>query len=622
MNMRELFSRLRPQADPVNFQAEGPIGSTTYVAELEDKEVTMIPKQAAFKTSPHPANSKDTDSHNEVVHKDAQYGVQKIEATTQAWSKKHLIAAYIMIWIIAFINALEQGMGFGLTSYVTSDFSLHSLASATGVMSSLIGGLTKLPLAKLIDIWGRPQGYMCMVGCLTLGLVMMAACNGVELYAAAQVFYWIGQNGTDYVVSVFVADTSHLKNRGLMFAFLASPYIITSWVAGPLAQAYLGIKMVDGAPVVAGIGWRWAYGTFAIITPIIALPLFGLFQYNYRKAVKAGLMPVRESNRTLVQSLQYYVVQFDALGLLLIIAGLALLLLPFNIYSYQAKGFASPMIICMIVFGVLFLVAFAFWERFGAQVTFIPYRLLKDRTVLGANLLAGIIFFGFYMWNGMFFSFLHVVQDLNFTEATYMGNIYSIGSCLWSFAAGILISKTGKFKAQALFFGVPVTLLGAGLMIHFRQPEVNIGLVVMCQIFIAFAGGTLVITEQIAVMAATTHQYIAVVLAVQYMFSSVGGAIGQTVSTAIWTGTFRDNLIRFLPESELSKVDSIYSNLVTQMAFPEGTPERAAIQAAYGESQKWQLTAAVVSLSLMFPCVLAWRNYNLKEHKQVKGTVV
>jgi len=513
-------------------------------------------------------------------------------------------------------------MGFGLTTYVTSDFSLHSLTSATGVMSSIIGGLTKLPLAKLIDIWGRPQGYMVMVGCLTLGLIMMAACNGVELYAAAQVFYWVGQNGTDYVVSVFVADTSHLKNRGLMFAFLASPYIITSWVTGPLATAYLGIEMVDGVPVVAGIGWRWAYGSFAIITPIIALPLFALFQYNYKKAEKAGLMPVRESNRTFMQSVKYYLVEFDAFGLLLFIAGLALFLLPFNIYSYQPDGFASPMIICMIVFGVLFLIGFAFWERFGAAVTFIPFHLLKDRTVMGANLMAAVIFFGFYMWNGMFFSFLQVVPGLTFTEATYIGNIYSIGSCLWSFAAGGIIAYTGRFKAQALYFGVPVTILGAGLMIQFRQPDVNVGYIVMCQIFIAFAGGTLVITEQIAVMAATTHQYVAVVLAVQYMFSSIGGAIGQTVSTAIWTGTFRDNLLRFLPATELPNVDLIYQDLVQQLSYPVGTPERLGIQAAYGESQKWQLTAAVASLSLLFPCVLAWRNYQLKDHKQVKGTVI
>lgn len=461
-----------------------------------------------------------------------------------------------------------------------------------------------------------------MVSSLSLGLIMMAACNGVELFAAAQIFYWIGHNRTEYVVSIFVADTSRLKNRGLMFVFLDSPFMITSWIAGPLATAYLGIEMRDGKAVIAGIGWRWAYGTFAIVVPVVSLPLFALFQWNYKKAVKAGVMPANPTKRTLPQSVRYYLVQFDAVGLLLIVAGLALLLLPFNIYSYQAQGFASPMIICMIVFGLAFLIGFACWEEFGAPVTFIPFHLLRDRTVVGANLLAAVIFFGFYMWNGTFSSFLQVVPGLSITETTYVGNIYSIGSCLWSFAAGILIAKTDRFKAQALYFGVPVTLLGAGLMIHFRQPDVHIGFIVMCQIFIAFAGGTLVITEQIAVMAATTHQYVAVVLAIQDMFSSVGGAVGQTVSTAIWTGTFRDNLLRFLPQSEVGNVDKIYEDLAQQLSYPVGSPERLGIQAAYGESQKWQLTAAVSSLSLMIPCVLVWRNYQLNDHKQVKGTVV
>lgn len=274
------------------------------------------------------------------------------------------------IWVIAFVNSLEQGMGPNLTTYVTSDFKLHSLTSATGVMSSIIGGLTKLPLAKLIDIWGRPQGYLVMVASSTIGLVLMAVCNGVEVYAAAQVFYWIGNFGTEYVFSVFVADTSRLKNRGLMFAFLASPFIITSWIAGPLATAYLGIKVVNGQKVVAGVGWRWAYGTFAIILPIISFPLFVLFQWNYRKALRLGLMTTDKTKRGLGQSLKYYLVQFDVVGLLLLVAGFALLLLPFSIYSYQPKTFASPMIICMIVFGVAFLVAFAIWEKFGAPVTF------------------------------------------------------------------------------------------------------------------------------------------------------------------------------------------------------------------------------------------------------------
>jgi hypothetical protein len=87
---------------------------------------------------------------------------------------------------------MEQGMTGQLTPYVTSSFQLHSLTAATSIVSSIIGGLTKLPLAKVIDVWGRPQGFMLMTVCLTLGLVMMAGCNGVKTYAAAQVFYWVG----------------------------------------------------------------------------------------------------------------------------------------------------------------------------------------------------------------------------------------------------------------------------------------------------------------------------------------------------------------------------------------------------------------------------------------------
>ena len=123
-------------------------------------------------------------------------------------------------------------------------------------------------------------------------------------------------------------------------------------------------------------------------------------------------------------------------------------------------------------------------------------------------------------------------------------------------------------------------------------------------------------------MAATTHQHVAVVLAIQDMFSAVGGAVGNTVSTAIWTGTFKNNLRRFLPPSELANADMIYQDLTRQLSYPAGSPARLAIQNAYGESQKWQLTATVASLSFMIPCVLAWRDYQLKDHKQAKGTVV
>ncbi len=104
------------------------------------------------------------------------------------------------IWAIYFVDSLQQGMAFALKPYVTSSFYQHSLTATTDIMSSIIGGLVKLPLAKILDIWGRPQGFALSVFFLVIGLAMMAACNDVETYAAAQVFYWLGQACCDPIV--------------------------------------------------------------------------------------------------------------------------------------------------------------------------------------------------------------------------------------------------------------------------------------------------------------------------------------------------------------------------------------------------------------------------------------
>lgn len=207
------------------------------------------------------------------------------------------------------------------------------------------------------------------------------------------------------------------------------------------------------------------------------------------------------------------------------------------------------------------------------------------------------------------------------TRHRYVGQIYTIGSCFWSFPVGIAIRYTGRFKWIALYFGVPLTILGVGLMIQFRQPDVNIGYIVMCQIFIALSGGALVITEQLAAMAATSHQYVAVVLAIEGMFSNIGGAIGSTISAAIWTGTFPEALERRLPASAQDSLLEIYGDLTTQLSYPKGSPTRTAIDASYGEAQKYMLIGATAILALAIVAVLMWRDINVKNFKQVKGMV-
>ncbi|KAH9486188.1 MFS siderochrome iron transporter 1 [Psilocybe cubensis] len=592
-----LFSRIRPQADQPIVDSE---------AEKQSDVESRTPARPIGVVDEQDAQIIDS----EQFTPDAQAGVKKIEAVTTVWTKGALYLAYTMIWIIYFVDSMQQSTTTTLTPYVTSSFGKHSTISATGIVSGIVGGLVKLPLAKVLDIWGRPQGYLMMIVLLTVGLVMMAGCNNVETYAAAQVFYWVGYNGLTYTLGIFIADTSTLRNRSFMFAFATSPYLATTWIGGPLADAFL-----------EGPGFRWGFGSFAIITPAITLPLFFVFYLNYSKAEKMGLITRTPSGRTLSESFKHYAVEFDVVGLFLIISGLALFLLPFSLYSYQENTWRSPMIISMLIIGGLLCIAFVFWERYYARVTYIPYSLLLDRTVLGACILSGTLFVSYYLWATYFFSFLMVVNGLSITEASYVGNTYTMGSCFFALFIGVIIRYTGKFKGLTLWFGVPVTMLGVGLMIHFRQPGVNVGYVVMCQIFIAFAGGTCVICEQTAAMAATSHQFVAVVLAMEGMFASVGGAVGQAVAGAIWTGVFPQKLLELLPEESKQYWPVIYGSLGAQLSFPMGTPERDAINAAYGHAQRYMCIASVCILAISWASVLLWKDINVKKFKQVKGTV-
>lgn len=376
------------------------------------------PRNSPSVTHRLPGSESDDEDfdENELTDPDVQAGVQSIEAVTTVWTKQALWSAFALIWAIYFVDSMQQGATGALTPWVTSKFQHHSLTPTVNVMSNIIGGVFKLTLAKVLDVFGRPQGYLLSIIFTTLGLAMMAACNNVETYAAAQVFYYVGNNGLGYSLSVFLADSSSLRNRGLIFAYSSSPYMVTTWLSGPISEAFL-----------KGPGWRWGFGVFAMITPIVTLPLFFLFMHYNNKAKDLGLIPERNSKRTAYESLLYYCREWDAVGLIMLSAGITMFLLPFNLYSYQKDGWRSPIIIGLLVSGIVLIIGFAIWERWFAKVTFIPYSLLMDRTVLGANILAASTFVSFYAWDSYFVSFLQVVNGLSVTQSSYVAQIYSVG---------------------------------------------------------------------------------------------------------------------------------------------------------------------------------------------------
>jgi hypothetical protein len=221
-----------------------------------------------------------------------------------------------------------------------------------------------------------------------------------------------------------------------------------------------------------------------------------------------------------------------------------------------------------------------------------------------------------------YYSFVLVVYNLSFSNAGYMTQIYNVGSTFWGVVFGVWIRATKHFKYTCLFFGLPLMFLGAGLMVHFRGNDHGIGYLVMCQIFIAFAGGTLVIGEDMAVMAAADRDGVPMMLSLISLFASLGGAIGYAVAAAIYDNTFPQALLRRLPAGARADYETIFlGGYTTQMTYAVDSPIRNAINYAWGDSQKYGAVAATAVLVLAIPSIAVWKNYSV-DKKQNKGTVI
>ncbi|GAB7359192.1 hypothetical protein MBLNU230_g5259t1 [Neophaeotheca triangularis] len=504
-----------------------------------------------------------------------------------------------------FAYEMSSGIFKTLTPYVTSDFDKHSLTATTSVVSNLVSAVVSLPYAKLVEIWGRTQGFALMVASLILGVAMMAGCNNVETYCAAQVFYSVGYYGIKFSVVLFVADVTALRNRAFLIGLVGAPNIAVIWAYGPAAESILET-----------IGWRWGFGMWCIIFVVVFAPLLLIFRTTQR-----NLLPSKQRekvHRTWIQSFVHWCMEFDLIGIVILAAGLGMLLLALDIHGYQPDGWASPTIICLIVFGALLIPGFALYEKYLATSTFIPWQYLTNRTVVTTNIMILCLQVGMMMSSAYFYSFLIVVFRLSVTNATYITNIYYLGNTIMNLFIGVTLRYLGRIKYYALCIAIPCALIGCGLMIKFRTPDSEIGLVILSQILIAFAGGIMFPIEQMTLMAVAPHEHVSALLAVESVFALTGKAIGYAISGAIWTGMFESKLAAYLPESELPNLADIYGSINVQSAYPADSEGFAAIAHAYGDTQRIILIVSTCFFAACGVLIAFWQDIDVKKMKHLR----
>lgn len=91
------------------------------------------------------------------------------------------------IWFLYLVNAFQSSILYSLVPFVTSEFESHSQLNVIYIVADAMTAAIYIPLSKILDLWGRAEGFLVMTCFATLGMIMMAACHNLPTFCAAYV---------------------------------------------------------------------------------------------------------------------------------------------------------------------------------------------------------------------------------------------------------------------------------------------------------------------------------------------------------------------------------------------------------------------------------------------------
>lgn len=74
-----------------------------------------------------------------------------------------------------------------LVPYAASEWETHSLVNVIYVVANAMSAAVYVPLSKIVDVWGRAEGFAFMTTVATIGMIMMAASHNLATFCAAYV---------------------------------------------------------------------------------------------------------------------------------------------------------------------------------------------------------------------------------------------------------------------------------------------------------------------------------------------------------------------------------------------------------------------------------------------------
>ncbi|KAF8205498.1 major facilitator superfamily domain-containing protein [Mycena galopus ATCC 62051] len=556
------------------------------------------------KTSPSAASSDE----KIIEVTGTQSGVRRIEAIQSVWGAKSKIALWISVALASYMYILDNGTNWAWGSYATIQFGHYQQFAAIQCATAILLAIGKPLFAKLTDALGRAESIAVALFFYVIGYIVNSTTPNMVGLGAGSCIWVLGFSGLQIALQIVIADVTTLRWRPIISSLSTGGWYFINFYVNGLITTKL--------TAVGGLGWRWGYGIYAMCYIPALSPIIIVLLWAQRRARAQGILrgePSAEHQTPLGARFREFLADVDAVGLFFLAATLALLFLPIVLAggSYATMTWHNPAIPAMMVIGgVVTLPIFIYWETKKATHPVIPWRLLRNRTILAGCTINFFDFVSFYLTYGQLYGFVSATTKWEIGNLVYYSNAQSLSLTFfglgWAILAGIL--KTGYKKA--LITALAIRIFGVGLMFYARS-HTNTAALVMTQIIQGMGGGVAAVASQIGAQGAVPHQDVALATAALLLSAEVGGVVGTAAAGAIWVNRLPIEIAQHVPSLNSTEIAG-YVGSPTLVRLLTGETYDAMVS-AYSDTMRLMLIPGIVIGIIPFIAAFFVNDFRLLE---------
>jgi EmrB/QacA subfamily drug resistance transporter len=405
-------------------------------------------------------------------------------------------AFFMTILDVSIVNVALPSIGRDL------DFARGDLQWVITAYAITFGGFLLLG-GRAADLLGRRRVFIVGVALFTIASLVCGLAQSEGMLIASRAVQGLGgaiisPAALSIVMTSFEEGADRNKALGV-------------W--GALGGSGAAVGVLAGGVLTEYLSWRWIFFVNVPVGVVVLLLTPRIVPESRREG--AGR-------------------QYDALGAILVSAGLALLV--YAISEAPNVGWGTARTILLLIASIALLIGFLVNER-RAKDPLMPFHIFRVRTVAGANavgaLLGAVIFANFFVLT------LYVQGVLGFSPIkTGLTFLATAGTAV--LAAGVAQALTTRFGAKPIII-IGLTLLTAAMVWYSQIPEHGSYVsdllpgYLLVGVGIAFA----FVPVSIAALAGVAEREAGLASGLINTSQQIGGAIGTAVASTVFTTHFK-----------------------------------------------------------------------------------